>query len=164
MGAQPAVVWGLTGLWHGASWNFLLWGLYFGVLLIGEKLFWGRFIGKNAFLGHSYTLILVTISFVLFRSETISQCLTQLSGMFGFAGLPFSDPGSAYYLRRSLVLLLLALIGASPLPKLAAQRLFSGSREQLLTVAAPLWVLSLMLIATGYLVDGSYNPFLYFRF
>ena len=155
------VVWGLTGLWHGASWNFLLWGLYFGILLIVEKLWLGRLLERwPAVLRHVYTLFLVLVSWAIFALEDFSQLGTYLSAMFGFAGGGLWDPAFGYYLRSYLVVLVIGCITATPLCAGLWRRI--PKRGQ--AVVLPVLVLAGLLLSTAYLVDATYNPFLYFRF
>ena len=160
------VVWLLTGLWHGAAWNFLLWGAFFGVLLLMEKLLLkdgGR--GLPRAVGHVYVLLTVLLSFVLFNADGLSGAASDLAGLFGGLGLPLSTPETLYALRSRAVLLLVAAIGATPLPARLLRRL-SDTRVggRVMAVAGPLLLLLLLLLVTAYLVDGSFNPFLYFRF
>ena len=153
-------VWMLTGLWHGAAWNFVLWGLLFGVLLLIEKGI--PFLQKlPAVLRHLYVLVLVCISFVLFNAETIAQAGRDLTGMLGFAGVPLVTGETLYYLRSFAVLFVAGILGATPLVKRAADRILP---TPLGSVLEPLGLIVLLLLCTGYLVDGSFSPFLYFRF
>ena len=163
---NTAIVWAATGLWHGAAWYFLLWGLYFGVLLVLEKLVWGGALQKlNGFWKRVYTLPLLLVSFVIFNAADMAQLAGDLKAMFGLGGLPLWSFETGYHLRSYALLLLCAVIGALPLCKKAWQR-FAATRagSAVSVVAEPLYVLVLLIIATAYLVDGSFNPFLYFRF
>ena len=151
-------VWMLTGLWHGASWNFVLWGLMFAVLLLLEKLVPG--IGKlPTAVRRVYVLFAVMVSFVLFNAADLSQAGSDLAGLFG-AGLPVTTAESVYYLRSYAGVFLLSIIGATPLVKTLAGRI----PEKAAAALEPLALMALLLVCTGYLVDGSFNPFLYFRF
>jgi alginate O-acetyltransferase complex protein AlgI len=152
-------VWMLTGLWHGAAWNFVAWGLLFAVLLMAEKLLPIGKLPKAA--RHGYVLLTVLFSFVLFNAVDIGQALSDMAAMLGLRGLPLFSAETGYYLRSYLVLLAVAVVGATPLPKLLWSKL-DGTRVQ--TVAAFVFQLALLLLCTAYLVDGSFNPFLYFRF
>ena len=153
-------VWMLTGLWHGAAWNFVLWGLLFAALLLIEK--WVPALQKlPAFFRHFYVLLLVCISFVLFNAESFSQAAGDLRGMFGLAGVPPVTGETLYYLRSFAVLFLAGIVGATPLVKRAAERI---ARTRLGAVLEPLLLILLLLLCTAYLVDGSFSPFLYFRF
>ena len=159
------VVWMLTGLWHGASWNFVLWGLSFAVLLVAEKLVYGRLLQRTHVLKHVYTLLLVTLSFVLFNADSVSEAVSQLGAMFGAGGLPLVSTEGVYYLKSYAGTFLFAAIGATPLVSNAISR-FGKTRfgAQALTVLQPLVMLALLAACTAFLVDGSFNPFLYFRF
>ncbi len=153
-------VWMLTGLWHGAAWNFVLWGLLFAALLLIEK--WVPALQKlPAFFRHFYVLLLVCISFVLFNAESFAQAAGDLRGMFGLAGVPPVTGETLYYLRSFAVLFLIGIVGATPLVKRAAERIL---RTRLGAVLEPLLLILLLLLCTAYLVDGSFSPFLYFRF
>ena len=159
------VVWMLTGLWHGASWNFVLWGLGFAVLLVAEKLAYGGLLQRTHVLKHVYTLLLVTLSFVLFNADSVSEAVSQLGAMFGAGGLPLVSTEGVYYLKSYAGTFLFAAIGATPLVSNAISR-FGKTRfgAQALTVLQPLVMLALLAACTAFLVDGSFNPFLYFRF
>ena len=154
------LVWMLTGLWHGAAWNFVLWGLLFAALLMMEKALPGlqRLPGV---LRHGYVLLAVILSFVLFNAETLAQAGSDFAALFGFAGLPLFTKETGYYLRSYAPLLVIACIGATPLVRRTAQK-WEGNR--VLQAAEPILWLGLLLVCTAYLVDGSFSPFLYFRF
>ena len=151
------VVWMLTGLWHGASWNFVLWGLLFAALLLLEK--WIPVLQKlPSLLRHAYVLLIVMLSFVLFNAQDLAQATADAAGLFG--GLPLVSQESLYCLRSYAVVLAVSLVGATPLPKRMAAR----TPEKVLAVLEPVALIVLLLTCTAYLVDGSFNPFLYFRF
>ena len=151
------VVWMLTGLWHGASWNFVLWGLLFAAVLLIEK--WLPVLQKlPAVLRHGYVLLIVMLSFVLFNAADLAQAAHDMEGLFG--GLPLTTAESLYYLRSYAVVFALSIVGATPLPKRIAARI----PEKALAIVEPVVLIALLLTCTAYLVDGSFNPFLYFRF
>ena len=153
-------VWMLTGLWHGAAWNFVLWGLLFAALLLMEK--WVPALQKMPnILRRVYVLLAVLISFVLFNAESISQAGHDLACMFGFGGLPMISKQTVYYLASYGVLFGVGFIGATPLIRNAASRI-----EQRNITAVLEWIvmIALFVLCTAYLVDGSFSPFLYFRF
>ena len=153
-------VWLLTGMWHGAAWNFIAWGLMFGVLLLVEK--WVPALQKLPnVLRHGYVLLLVCISFVLFNAESFAQAWQDLMGMFGFAGVPLVTKETVYYLRSFGVLFVMGIVGATPVVKQTAERIY---RTRIGAVLEPVLLLALLLLCTAYLVDGSFSPFLYFRF
>lgn len=159
------MVWMLTGFWHGAEWNFILWGLYFAILLLFEKLLLLKQLRKNRVLSHFYVLLTVLVSFVIFNASGLSNAWQDISSMFGGTGLPLVSPEALYYLRSYLILFLIAMVGATPLPKhtvLALQRTKPG--KYLLSIAEPVVTILVLIVSTAYLVDGSFNPFLYFRF
>ena len=111
------IVWFLTGLWHGASWNFILWGLYFGILLIIEKLFLLKRLNKHPYLGHVYTIFLVAISFIIFGIVDFQELTLVFKGIFGFANLDFINQETLYYFKDYFILLVIAVIAATPLSK-----------------------------------------------
>ena len=156
------VVWSLTGLWHGAAWNFVLWGLLFALLLALEKLWLGRLMEKlPGWLVRIPVLAVLLVSFVLFNADSLSQALSDTAGMFGLGDLPLTSADTLYHLRSYGPLLLLAMVGATPLPRNAVRRL-EGSR--VLPWLEPVALCALLLAVTAFLVSGSFNPFLYFRF
>ena len=160
------LVWMLTGFWHGADWNFILWGIYFGVLLMLEKLLLGKFLARlPAVLSHAYLLFLVLVSFVIFNADGMPGVVSDLAGLFGAAGLPLVSAETLYCLRSYSVVLLLGVLGATPAVKSAVTRLCDRRRARAVLGAleAPV-MLALLCVCTAYLVDGSFNPFLYFRF
>ena len=155
------VVWGLTGIWHGASWNFLLWGLYFGVLLMLEKLWFKRWIDRwPRVLQHVYTLFLVLVSWAIFAVEDFGQLGGYLAAMFGLSGRGLADGAFGYYLRSYGPSLLAACVASTPLMAGLWRRLPRRAEAALL----PVVLLAGLLLCTAYLVDATYNPFLYFRF
>ena len=157
------IVWLLTGFWHGAAWNFLCWGLYFAALLILEKLVLLRFLEKHRIFGHVYLLLAVVFGFVLFDASTLSGAWDCIRGMLGLGGLPIASAEGLYLLKSNALLLILAALGATPLPKRIAKAL-EARCPKAAALLHPAALCALLLICTAYLVDGSYNPFLYFRF
>ena len=157
------IVWLLTGFWHGAAWNFLCWGLYFAALLILEKLALLKFLEKHRIFGHVYLLLAVVFGFVLFDASGLSSAWMCIRGMLGLNELPPVSAEGLYLLRSNTVLLLVSAVGATPLPKLLAQKLNDRSPKAAAALQ-PVALCVLLLICTAFLVDGSYNPFLYFRF
>ena len=160
------LVWLLTGLWHGAAWNFVLWGLYFAVLLVLEKLVLNRALVRlPGALRHGYLLLAAVFSFAIFNGDGISGVAADLSGMLGLAGGGLVSSQTIYYLSSYAVLLVIAVIGATPLPKKLAEHFAENAAgARLMTVLQPVVLLALLAVCTAYLVDGSFNPFLYFRF
>ncbi|MFM9278697.1 MBOAT family O-acyltransferase [Paenibacillus jiagnxiensis] len=158
------VVWFLTGLWHGASWNFIVWGLYFGFFVMIEKLFLLRWLGRMpVFAGHIYTLLIVIVGWVLFEMEQLASAWRFIGVMFGFGGHGFADRQALYDLSANAVLLIVLALCATPLPGKALA--YMKTRRRIVgAVVTPLIYLLFMVLSTAYLVDESYNPFLYFRF
>jgi len=154
------MVWMLTGAWHGAAWNFVLWGLLYAVFLLIEK--WVPALQKlPAFLRHIYVLLVVMLGFVLFNAESISQAGSDIAALFGFGGLPLMTAETMYYLKSYGLLFVLGFVGATPVVKLGARKLSETRAGPWLELLA---MIILLLVCTGYLVDGSFSPFLYFRF
>lgn len=156
------VVWMLTGLWHGAAWNFVLWGLLYAVFLIVEK--WLPCIKKlpNA-IKHFYTLMIVMLGFVLFNAVDIHQAFTDIQGMFGCLNIPFTSAETFYYFSSYDTLFMVGIIGSTPFIKNVAIKL----KEKYAVATSfmePIIVGALLIICSAYLIDGSFNPFLYFRF
>lgn len=159
-----AIVWLLTGFWHGASWNFVLWGALYGVLLMAEKLFLLNWLKTApAFLGHLYTLFFVLIGWVLFAFDDIGAGISYCSAMFGRNAV-FLNGQTIYRLLSYLPLLLVCILASTPLGKTAYQRISARCGEPVLTTADGLGVMLVMALSVAYLISGSYNPFLYFRF
>ena len=159
------IVWAATGLWHGAAWNFLLWGLLFAVLLIAEKQFLRPVLEKSRVFSHIYVLFFITLSFVLFDADSVSGAAATLGALFGTGGLAGTSQEALYLLRSNAVLLAIAAVGATPLPRRLCGALESSrAGVRVLSVLEPLGVLTLLVLCTAYLVDGTFSPFLYFRF
>ena len=161
-----AVVWALTGLWHGAAWNFVLWGVLYAAMLVAEKLFLKKLLEKipRAF-SHIYTMLVVMIGFVIFNAENIKQAFSDIGGMFGFAAVPLVTSQTLYCLSSFAFVIAVSAFGCTPL----FSRILSSLRQKrffarVLCVAEPAIMIMLLLLCTAYLVDGSFNPFLYFRF
>ena len=152
------VVWMLTGFWHGADWNFILWGLFFAILLVVEKVFFMELLKKSKFLGRIYVILAILVSFVIFDSVGFSKIIENVGGMFGAGGYPFISAETVFYLKNFGFVLILALIGSTPIPK------YLVSKVKIAKYLETPFILALLIIVTAYLVDGSFNPFLYFRF
>ncbi|QWH31993.1 MBOAT family protein (plasmid) [Bacillus mycoides] len=158
------VVWLLTGLWHGANWNFIIWGLYFGLFVTLEKLFLLKWLkNRMSFIGHMYTLIIVLIGWVFFEFENLSVAIDFIGTMFGFNQSVFLDNKTLYYLTTNFILFFVLAICSTPFPK----RVFVYIREKSKlpgAIGIPVFYLVLVVLSTAYLVNATYNPFLYFRF
>lgn len=159
------IVWFFTGFWHGANWNFIVWGLYFAVLLIIEKFWFLKWNHHRKWMNHICVLFFVMVSFVIFDSESVATIKDSLAGMFSFGTLPLFSGESSYYLESYGVIMFIAFLGATDVParwyqKIAKKRVKGKIGE----VAESFGMIFLLLLITAYLVDGSFNPFLYFRF
>jgi alginate O-acetyltransferase complex protein AlgI len=161
------VVWFFTGMWHGAGWNFIAWGLYFAVFLVIEKLVPIR--GKGAvkvMLGHIYVVLAIMISFLIFNADSMSGALNDIMSLVRESGVLDSDGirECSFVLRNRLGILLIGIIGATPIPALLWSRAVSRLGSVLVKLVTGLYVMVLIVLCTAYLIDGSFNPFLYFRF
>ena len=160
------IVWSLTGLWHGDSWNFILWGLYFAILLIIENLFLQNILSKlPALIQHIYAKFFIIISFVIFNNENIKDLWSSLYNMFNFRGLDLYNDFATYYLKSYTVLLIVSVIGATPILKNIIQKVNKNvTGQKVVSTINPILNIVLLVVVTAYLIDGSFNPFLYFRF
>ena len=160
------IVWALTGIWHGASWNFVIWGLMFGIILIIEKLFLSKYLERlPSIFKRLYVLIIVMISFIIFNASTMKEAFTNITGLFGANGESFVNSYTLYYLKNYLVIIIAAIIGATPVLKELIQKLRKNSViNKIIIIIEPIYMVVLILVVTSYLIDNSYNPFLYFRF
>lgn len=154
-----ATVWFLTGFWHGADWNFIIWGIFFAVFLIAEKLVLGEFLKKHRVISHIYVILLTLISFTIFNTTGLLALGKTLSAMVG-VGVPLVCESSVYYLKSYAVMLVIACIGSTPLVK----KLLSKLPEKVTGYLQPVYLIGVFTVCTAFLVDGSFNPFLYFRF
>lgn len=158
-------VWLLTGFWHGAAWNFVTWGLFFAVLLIIEKLFLLKYLEKSRIFSRIYVILALLISFVIFNAANMGEALSYIGAMFGAGDIPFVSKELSYYFKDYAVVLVIALIGATPLVKNLVLKIRLNRAAEIVTdCLEPLVLVGLMLVMTAFLVDGSFNPFLYFRF
>lgn len=159
------VVWSLTGLWHGASMNFVVWGLFFGVLLIIEKLFALDYIQRAKGVNHIYVIVATVVSFVIFSHDTLGQAGDMLKSMFGLGGISLMTEESLYYIASYGFTLFVAILGATPLvKKIAVRAMAAADKYKLDTVLESVVLAFILILSTAHIVDGSFNPFLYFRF
>ncbi len=164
------VVWMLTGFWHGAAWNFIIWGLFFAVLLIIEKMWLLKYLKKTKVLGHIYVLFLIMISFIFFDATTVftndmTESVAAIGALFGAAGVPFINDVTIHYLSSYAVLILVAIVGATPLAKNLVNKIKTKpAGEKVINVLEPIFLVAVLVMVTAYLVDGSFSPFLYFNF
>lgn len=160
------IVWMLTGFWHGAAWNFIIWGLFFAILLMIEKLWLYKYLKKMPkFINHIYVMLMVIISFVIFDAPSLNVAFERLSSMFGMNNLPFLGVQSLYYLKSYLIIIIIGILASTDIFK----KVFYWIKDKLNEKAIIYFVESiigimLFLLTTAYLIDASFNPFLYFRF
>ena len=156
------VVWLLTGLWHGAAWNFIIWGLYFGILLMIEKLFLKKILDKlPKIISRIYVLFIVMVSFVIFSGNTTTEIFKNLGGLVGINTTSLISAESIYYLKSFFVVLIIGIIGATRLPKTLVT---SEKLTKFTNVIEPIFLLIILILSTSYIIDSTFNPFLYFRF
>lgn len=160
------IVWLLTGIWHGANWTFLIWGLLFGVILIIEKIFLNKFMEKlPSFIRRIYVLFIVMILFIIFSSDNMSVALTNIKGLFGMNGEAFVNDYTLHYLKSYLPVLIIALLGSTPFIKILIDKLRKNKYvNNIINILEPILIVVILVVVTSYLIDNSYNPFLYFRF
>lgn len=160
------IVWLLTGIWHGANWTFLIWGLLFGIILIIEKIFLNKFMEKlPSFIRRIYVLFIVMILFIIFSSDNMSVALSNIKGLFGMNGEAFINDYTLHYLKSYLPVLIIALFGTTPFIKILIDKLRKNKYiNNIINILEPILIVVILVVVTSYLIDNSYNPFLYFRF
>lgn len=159
------VVWFLTGFWHGAAWNFIIWGVFFAFLLILEKKVYGKFLEKHKIFGHVYTIFLVLVSFIIFNVNSLSEGIVFFKNMFGLGGLPLLTAETSYYIRSYGTILIIAVIASTPIvTSILRNWKQKKGLEMILNGLEPFYYVTLLLVVTAFLIDSSFNPFLYFRF
>ena len=160
------IVWLLTGIWHGANWTFLIWGLLFGIILIIEKIWLNKFMEKlPSFIRRIYVLFIVMILFIIFNSDNMSVALTNIKGLFGRNGEAFVNDYTLHYLKSYLPVLIIALLGSTPFIKILIDKLRKNKYvNNIINILEPILIVVILVVVTSYLIDNSYNPFLYFRF
>lgn len=160
------IVWLLTGIWHGANWTFLIWGLLFGIILIIEKIFLNKFMEKlPSFIRRIYVLFIVMILFIIFSSDNMSVALSNIKGLFGMNGEAFINDYTLHYLKSYLPVLIIALFGATPFIKILIDKLRKNKYvNNIINILEPILIVVILVVVTSYLIDNSYNPFLYFTF
>ena len=156
------VVWLLTGIWHGAEWNFLIWGLYFGVILLIEKVFLSKVLNKMPkIINRIYVILIVMISFIIFDGKGYEMISENIKGLFGIGNIALISNEAIYYFTSFIIVLIAAIIGSTPIPK----KIVSSKRiEKIINILEPIFLIFILMLSTSYIIDGSYNPFLYFRF
>ncbi|MGI6608440.1 MAG: MBOAT family O-acyltransferase [Erysipelotrichaceae bacterium] len=159
------IVWFATGFWHGASYNFILWGLFYGFLLVIEKIFTYDFFNNHSIIGHFYVILITIFGFVLFNATDLFNLSIQLSNMFGLSDIPLISDETTYYLRSYRSIITIALLASTPLFKdIIAKVKENNTAKFIIDIIEPVVYIFLFIITVSYLIDGSFNPFLYFRF
>ena len=158
------IVWFLTGFWHGASWNFIIWGLYFGIILVIEKLFLHKYLEKTKVFKYIYTLLIVIISFLIFNSNSLNEIIISLKNMFFLNKIPFKTSETIYYLKSYSILLIISIMSATPLLKIIINKINKTKFKIIIDYLEPIIYILLLVLTTAFLIDESFNPFLYFRF
>ena len=158
------IVWFLTGFWHGASWNFIIWGLYFGILLIIEKFFLKKYLDKTKVFKYLYTIVIVVISFLIFNCNSLTEVFNGIKNMFMINKIPLVTNETIYYLKSNLILLIIAIIGSTPLISNIVKKLNQTKIKKVINILEPIVYIILLTLSTAFLIDESFNPFLYFRF
>ena len=165
-------VWALTGLWHGGAWNFVIWGLFYAALLMIEKMWMLKHLQKQnffmRFMSHVYVLIAVMVGFVIFNAKNMAEAFSYLGSMFGMGTVPFVSAEAVFYLKSYGVIFVLAILGATPVSKQMwcwiEENTSANIAEKCVRIVELVGLLMLLIASTAFLVDGSFNPFLYFRF
>ena len=155
------VVWALTGFWHGASWNFLGWGIYYALFLMLEKVILLKWLETvPTFISHLYTILITICGWVLFDLTSIGHIFGYYKSIFGFADGGLINSGDIFYLRSYAVVIIISVIACTPLGKSLYEHI--GVKAQ--QIVTPILIVIVLVLSTAYLVDATYNPFLYFRF
>ena len=158
------IVWFLTGLWHGAEYNFILWGLFYGLIILLEKYLLKKPLQKGKVLPHLYLIFITIIGFVLFDASSVSEAITTCGRLFGI-GSVFTNITSTYYAKSYALIIILASVLATPLWRNAYKAISAHNiSETARNILEPAVSMLILAVSTAYLVDGSYNPFMYFRF
>ena len=159
------IVWLLTGLWHGSEWTFVIWGMFIGILLVIEKLLLNKYIEKlPSIVRRIYTLFIIMISFIIFSGSNINESFNNIVGLFNFSN-PFINKFTIHYLKDYGLVLIIAIFLSTPILKNTIIKLKENKKiNNIINILEIIVLLILLVIVTSYLIDSSYNPFLYFRF
>ena len=158
------VVWFLTGFWHGAAWNFIIWGLYFGVILVIEKFVIKKFLDKTHVIKYIYSLLLIIIGFLIFNSNSVNEIFSSLKNMFMLSNIPVVDDITLFYFKNYMVLFISSILLATPLVKVIVNKLKKTKVKGIVEVMEMVIIMALLVLCVSFLIDASFNPFLYFRF
>ena len=158
------IVWFLTGAWHGASWNFILWGVFFGIILIIEKVILLKLLEKTPkILNHIYAIFLVLISWVIFAFEDLTKVKDYLLTMFHLNGTQLVNSEGLYYLKNYFIIILIGIILSTPILTKLLNKL-EKKKSNIISIFITVIYIGILVLSTASLVSDSYNPFLYFRF
>ena len=158
------IVWFLTGFWHGAAWNFIIWGLYFGVILVIEKFILKKYLDKTKVIKYIYSLLLIVIGFLIFNSSSLNEIIVSLKNMFMINDIVLVDNITLFYLKNYLVLFILAIILSTPLIKVVLEKLKNSKIKSVVEILEIVVIMGMLILCVAFLIDASFNPFLYFRF
>ncbi|MBQ8219402.1 MAG: MBOAT family protein, partial [Bacilli bacterium] len=158
------IVWTLTGFWHGANWNFIIWGLYFGIILVIEKMFLLKYLNKTKILKYIYSIFLILIGFLIFNSNSILDITNSIKNMFYVNKIALINKETIYYLKSYLTILIISIILATPFIKNIINKLNNTKFKIIISLLEPITYIILLILSTSFLIDASFNPFLYFRF
>jgi alginate O-acetyltransferase complex protein AlgI len=153
----------VTGFWHGADWNFILWGGYFGIVMLLEKFFFNKVLDKAPKpFRHVYVMLILFMSWAFFDALSFSEAFDVLGRMYGVGATTFIDMEALYYLRSYAVPFVIGIVGTTPLIKRIAEKL--DAKKTVATILEPVVLAVILVLSTAAMVDGSFNPFIYFRF
>ena len=158
------IVWFLTGFWHGASWNFIIWGIYFGIILVIEKFVLKKYLDKTKVFKYIYSQVIIIVSFLIFNASSLNEIIVSLKNMFFINDIALYDKEVIYYLKSYLTLIIISVIAATPLFKILINKVNNTKFNIVINILEPIVYISLLVLCTAFLVDASFNPFLYFRF
>ncbi len=158
------IVWFLTGFWHGAAWNFIIWGVYFAIILLLEKNLYGNLLEKTKVIKYIYTIFLVIISFVIFNASSLNDVAMYIRNMFMLNNLELINFETMYHIRNYIVVIMIAIVASTPIMKNIINKLNETKIKILIDLLEPVYYLLIVIIVTSFLIDSSFNPFLYFRF
>ncbi len=159
------IVWLLTGFWHGANWNFIIWGLYFAIILIAEKVFLLKALSKTKVIAHIYSIFIIVIGFVIFNQTSLNELGEYLKNMFGFGGLSFTNLETNFYFKNYLAILIVSALLSTPILKIALSKIKNNIKYQnYVDIIEMVVCFALLIVCTSYIINQTYNPFLYFRF
>ena len=162
------IVWLLTGVWHGANWNFIIWGMFFGIILLSEKVLLNKILEKTPkIIRRIYVLLIVMLSFVIFSSESFENIKNNILGLIGFNNIPLYSKESSYYFKSYILTIIIAIIGATPIiTNIFKEKKYEKIKisEKFINILEPIFLIFILTISTSYIIGGSFNPFLYFRF